>query len=83
MLYDQDSLSDDLNNFLNVNGGFLNRLPWNMPCRCKIHVYIIKVSIVNSIHFIGRFDPYISLECGDVKLTETFKVDSVEPLIGK
>jgi hypothetical protein len=83
MLYDESELSGDLKNFLYTNGSFFNRLPSNLPTRIKVHVYIIKISIINSMHFIGKFDPYISLECGDLKLTEKFKTDSVEPLIGK
>jgi hypothetical protein len=83
MLYDENELAYDMKNFLKLNGGFLKRLPSNLPTRVKVNVYIIKISIINSMHFIGKFDPYINLECGDLKLTEKFKTDSVEPLIGK
>jgi hypothetical protein len=84
MLYDEEKLSLELSNYLNINGGFLKKTPSNAPIKIKCHVYIIKVSIINPIHLIGKFDPYICIECGDeIELTEKIKTDSIEPLIGK
>lgn len=83
MLYDENLLTPDLVNYLNVNGGFLKKMPTNVPIKVKVHVYIIKVSIVNPIHFIGKFEPSICLQFGNTEISEKIKNDSVEPLIGK
>lgn len=84
MLYDENLLTPDLSNYLNVNGGFLKKMPSNVPIKVKCHIYIIKISIINPIHLIGKFDPSICIEYGDgIELTEKIKNDSIEPLIGK
>lgn len=84
MLYDENKLTSELSDFLNVNGGFLKKMPSNAPVKVKCHIYIVKVSIINPIHLIGKFDPYICIEYGDsIELTEKIRTDSIEPLIGK
>lgn len=84
LLYDEEKLDNELANYLNTNGGFLKKIPSNAPIRVKCHVYIIKVSIINPIHLIGKFDPYIYIECGDsVEQTEKIKTDLIEPMVGK
>ena len=83
MLYDEETLDDNLKDFLLSNGGFLKKMPPNLPIKVKVHVYIVKISMVNSINLIGKFEPFIHLEFGKTELTEKFKNNSIEPLIGK
>ncbi len=84
MLYDEDKLNEELTNFLNSNGGFLKKMPTNIPVKVKVYVYIIKVSILNPLHLIGKFEPFIQLDCGETEIkTEKFRTNSIEPLIGK
>lgn len=83
MLYNEQKLTSEITNFLNVNGGFLKKMPPNLPIKVKVHVYVIKVSIVNPIHLIGKFEPFICLENGENEISEKFKNDSIEPLIGR
>ncbi|RMZ95737.1 otoferlin-like isoform X2 [Brachionus plicatilis] len=83
MLYDEKNLSEDVAQYLSMNGGFLKRMPPNLPVKLKVHLYIVKVSIVNPIHLIGKFEPFICIQNGDNQIEEKFKNDSIEPLIGK
>lgn len=83
MLYDEKNLSEDVAQYLSMNGGFLKRMPPNIPVKLKVYLYIIKVSIVNPLHLVGKFEPYICIQNGDKKIEEKFKNDSIEPLIGK
>ena len=83
MLYDEETLNESLNNFLSSNGGFLKKMPPNLPVKVKVHVYVVKISMLNSINLAGKFEPYILLEYGQTEVKEKFKNNSVEPLIGK
>lgn len=84
MLYDEEKLTSELKNVLSLNGGFLNKMPANFPIKVKCHIYIIKISIINPLHFIGKFDPSICIEYGDnLTITDKIKCDSIESLIGK
>ncbi len=84
ILYDESNLTSELKSYNNQNGGFLKRKSPNLPIKLKVHVYVIKASILNPIHLDNKFDPFILIEYGDQKLTEEkIKNDSVEPLIGK
>ncbi len=104
MLYDENNLSNDLISYLNLNEGFLKKMPPNLPIRViiflsiiefgkysflifyfkvKVHVYIIKTSIISSINLMGKFEPSINLECGETQISEKLKIDSIESLIGR
>jgi len=84
MIYDEHLLTNDLKSYLNQNGGFLKKKSPNLPMKLKVHIYIIKASILNPIHLDSKFDPFILIEYGNEKLAEEkIKNDSIEPLIGK
>lgn len=84
MLYDESKLTNDLKSYLTQNGGFLKRKSPNLPVKVRVHLYIVKASILNPIHLDSKFDPIILVEYGNQKLTEEkIKNDSMEPLIGK
>lgn len=84
MLYDESKLTPDLKNYVNQNGGFLKKKSPNLPIKVKVHVYIIKASILNPIHLDSKFNPIITAEYGEQRLPEEkIKNDSIEPLIGK
>lgn len=83
MLYNDEQLDHNLRNFLNINGGFLRKMPPNVSVKVKIHCYIIKTSIFNPIHFMGKFEPYLFLECGSTQINEKFKNDSIETFVGR
>jgi hypothetical protein len=51
--------------------------------KVKVHVYIIKTSIISSINLMGKFEPSINLECGETQISEKLKIDSIESLIGR
>ncbi|CAF0895015.1 unnamed protein product, partial [Brachionus calyciflorus] len=72
MLYDETKLDEDVSQFLTMNGGFLKKMPPNLPVKVKVHVYIIKISIVNPIHLIGKFEPFICIENGKNQIEEKF-----------
>lgn len=82
ILYDEKKLDDDVSQSLSMNSGFLKKMPSNLPVKVKVHVYIIKISIVNPIHLIGKFEPFICIENGQNVIEEKFKND-IEPFIGK
>ena len=83
MLYDETNFNYMLKNFVTKNHGFLNKIPTNLPVKIKVHVYIIKIRILNPIHLMGKFKPRICLDFGVNQIHENFKNNSVEPLIGR
>ena len=71
---------------LDIKGGFLKNTPPNLPIKIKVHVYILKIFVVNAIGLIGnnRLQPKICLNYGSNELKlENIKSKSMEPVIGK
>ena len=84
MLYDEADLDFTLSkNLLDTNGGFLKKIPPNLPIKVKVHVYIVKISMINSLHLDDKFESYIHLEFGKKEIKEKVKNNSVEPLVGR
>ncbi len=86
LLYDETALNLNLKNMLDIKGGFLKNTPPNLPIKIKVHVYILKISVINSIGLIGNnsLQPKICLNYGSHELKlENIKIKSMESLIGK
>lgn len=84
ILYDDENeLEGEPLELLQSTGGFLKLLPSNQRFRVKCRVYLIKVSLVSSIHLIGKFEPSVWLEFGENQIVEKLGNDSTEVLVGK
>lgn len=84
MLYDENNLEPNLKDELKKHAGFLKIAQHHLPARIKVHLYVVKAMIINSIHLFGKFEPFLFIECGEKnQFSEKFKIDSIEPLIGK
>jgi hypothetical protein len=84
MLYDENELDNEEKIFMTKNGGFLKNMASNGEVQVRVHVYIIKASIINPF-VTPKSERTISLDFGGKNvITEKLPYSrSNEPLIGK
>jgi hypothetical protein len=85
MLYDEANLNFNLKTTLDIKGGFLRNTPTNLPIKVKVHVYIVKIMIMNAMGFIGngKIQPKIVLNYGTNEIKYENIKCSVEAMVGK
>ena len=75
-------LKNELLKQVQLNGGFLKKFPLNNHIKVRCHVYLIKSWLLNLTNFMGKFDPYVSIELEEKEI-DRIKLESFETYIGK